>query len=695
MKLKKSLKFSLLFSIIIYQQSIWGISLETQQELWSYSMETYFNRTIDLFEYFNATPGYRQRQNYYLGISNVSDGLYAQSAHIYSNVSINEEKMIEGLEKIYDYEDTMDFRIQGYVRMLYLNINKTILNGTTKNKVIDALGRCKYWYTEKGRIDSAIYTTENHQILYHSSEYLLGQLFPNNTFPNSGMTGKEHEEHALPLVKRWLDWRGQFGFSEWHSNTYYVEDIAPLVNLVDFAMNPEIVTKAAMVLDLMAFDFAINYYKNVYATTMGRAYDGSRIKEDDKGYASDSCKEAAWLMVGVGDTPTETSDMAAVALATSDHYAPPPVLEAIANNASQYFEGYERNNLAISEGPEYGLDYLESGDLMYWWGLSGQIAPETIEQSYYLVEEYKRDPMSAFGPQILLDAFKWLAFFHGKSLKDYSEEISEISRGLLLEKANIYTYRTPYYQLAGAQDHKKGENGGQELIWQATLDNQAYVLTNSPGGYTQQLKQMYMGGWKPKATLYKNVGIIQYDREVMPFELEVGFFFLNLFTGFKFYTHAYFPKWAFDSVVEYGKWMIGKKGDGYVALYTYEPSFWVNNYELRSWGQKNAYIVELGSVEEHGSFDNFVEKIRQASVSITPQSLGYIIQYSSPSRGAVSVRWEGPMNVAGTNVDTGPYKRFDNAYCQQEFGTSITNIQFNSTRLLLNFNNETRLYQKF
>ena len=693
MKLKRILKLSLLFFIVFLQPNVWGISIKVQTPLLNFSQRTYYNRTIDLFEYFNATPEYRARQTYYLSIANVSDALAAQSAHIYSNLSVNDESILNGLTKIYDYEDTQDFRMAPLIRMLYLNINKTYLNGTTKNTVIDALGRAKYWYTEKGRPDTAIFTTENHQILYHSSEYLIGQMFPNDTFPNSGMTGQQHVDHAAPLIKQWLDWRGQFGFSEWHSNTYYVEDIGALVNLVDFAMDPEIVVKAAMVLDLMAFDFAVNYFNNVYATSMGRAYDGSRIKEDTLAYASDSIREAAWLLVGAGDKPTDGGDLAACALATSDVYAPPPILEAIANNASQYFEGYERNNLAISEGPQYGLNYLESGDLMYWWGLSGQIAPETIEQSYYLINQYERDPMTAFGPQILLDAIKWLAFFHGESLSEYSQQLKAISRGLLLESADIYTYRTPYYQLAGAQDHKKGENGGQELIWQATLDNQAYILTSSPGGYTQDLDQLYVGGWKPRGTFYKNVGILQYDRETMPFEAEAAIFLLNLFMGFKFYTHAYFPKGAFDKVVESDKWTIGKKGDGYVALYTYEPSFWASSSEIKSWGQKNAYIVELGSAEEFGSFENFVAKIEQASVSITPQSLGYEIKYTSPSQGPISVAWNGPMTVAGTNVDLGPYLRFSNTYCNQTFGINISDIQFNSTRLLLNFDNCTRLYQ--
>ena len=45
---------------------------------------------------------------------------------------------------------------------------------------------------------------------------------------------KESPELANRLIRRWIGFRGMFGFSEWHSNTYFNEDIPPLVNLVDF-----------------------------------------------------------------------------------------------------------------------------------------------------------------------------------------------------------------------------------------------------------------------------------------------------------------------------------------------------------------------------------------------------------------------------------------------------------------------------
>jgi len=683
---KKARSLVIPLILIILVQEITYISAEENNDLWKYTMRTTFIRKFDMFDHFNATVGYRTRQDIYLNRSKYSYGFYAQSSRIYLNMSVNDDSILNSLGRIYKYEDCMDFRMNSLIRMLYLDINKSILSKSTRDKICDALGKAKYWHDEPSS-DSAIFTTENHQILYHTSELLVGQLFPGDTFTNSDMTGNEKVFHATPYVKQWLNWRGQFGFSEWHSNTYYVEDIAALVNLVDFALDEEIARKAAMVLDLMAFGFAMNYYKNRYATSMGRTYDNSHVGNNTR----DSVSEAVWIMLGIGKHDADDdSNMAAVALATSDHYAPPPIFELIAQDAILNCESKERHNLYLSEGDKYGVDY--ENDLMYWLGLQGHLAPQIIEPTFDHVEDNKRDPMTLFGPQILMDFIKFMAFLKGISLSEYSQTIRGITQGIMLEAANIYTYRTPNYQLSGVQDHMKGMNGAQEMIWQATLDDDAYVFTNSPGGYTHGLNQFFMGGWKPRATLYKNIGVIQYDREVMPFEAELAIFLMNLFTGFKFYNHAYFPRSAFDDVYLTDKWSMGAKDEGYVALYTYEPSTWVSDYELQTRGYKNLYVVELGDKDTYGSFKKFQDAILDIPMKVTPLSLGYDISYTSPSQGDVTVSWDESMYVDGKKVDLGDYKRFDNQYCQQDFYTSRTIIEHEGHYLELNFLNSSRYY---
>jgi len=663
------------------------------QSQWEFSMKTNFNRTFNLFETFNATLGFQQRQNMYLNDSKNSDQVYAQVSRVYLGLNVSEINIEASLHKLYNFKDCLDFTLNNLIRLIYIDINRSILSPSIRNKVIDAFGKTKYWYTEPTR-DDMIFYTENHQILFHTAELLIGQLFPNDTFVNSNMTGLEHVNHALPLVKRWLDWRAQFGFSEWHSNTYYTEDIAALVNLVDFSEDPEIVYKAAMILDIIAFDFANNYFKGRYATTHGRCYDRTKIGTSVISPASrDSTSESAWIMLGIGDhNPYDNSNLAAVALATSDYYAPPPILEDIANNATLYDEHKERNSINMDEGSLYNLNYNEE-DLMFWLGMSAVLPSQTIKEVFNLVEKYNIKSDTMYGPQIIADFFKVSAFLHGIPLSSYSEKLKLITQGICLETSNTYTYRTPYYQLSGSQDHQKGMNSYQEHIWQASLDDDAFIYTSSPGGLTKDLEQEYVGGWNPRATLYKNVGIIQYDRETLPLEGELLLYFLNLFMGNKFYQHAYFPRWAFDDWEQHGRWTFGVSGDGYVALYSYMDTYWASNYELRVDGFKNLWIVELGSIDEYGSFAQFVSEIQQSQVQVIPQALGYNVRYLSPSQGLISVAWEDPMNVGGNEVDLGPYPRFDNDYCYQEFGTKNSIINFNNQSLALNFDTISRIYQ--
>ncbi len=689
--LRKTLLLGIIALLILIQPITTAVSFTAPEPTWTYWLKTDFIHPVSLFSDWDATIGFRNRQNVLLIDASNSDKFSAQPARVYLGDSIFEDVIYDSLERIYNFEDCCDFDIIQLIRLIYLDNEKTetghsTLSRSLKNQICDALGSAKYWFTEPGK-DKQIFYTENHQILYHTSELLVGQLFPNSTFKNSYMTGIDHHEHALPLVKRWLDWKAQFGFAEWHSGVYYTETIAALVNLVDFANDAEVVTKAAMVLDLMAFGFAANFYNGTYATSMGRLYDSRRI-----GTCLESAAEAAWLMLGIGRHKPDISNMANVALATSNHYAPPPIIEAIAADATNYIEHKERNSIDLDDGPLYNISYSEK-DMMFWWSMAASIAPQTIDESLRMINKYDLDSNLIYGPKLLTNFLKVASFFRGISLSEYSNLIQIITEGVCLQSANIYTYRTPYYQLSGAQDHFKGTNSMQSHIWQATLDKEAFVYTNCPGAITQGFEQKWMGGWRPRATFYKNIGIIQYDRSSLPVGAKLLLRILRRVADIKYnYVHAYFPTKAFDEWEIDGGWVFGKKGDGYVALYSYKPTWWKNNYELRSLGLKNAYICEMGSADEYNTFENFKTSIKQADIDITKEKLGYNVCYNSPSQGIVTVAWNGPMQVGDETVDLGPYPRFENSYCNQEFGTKITTIEFDKSRLELDFNTWTRDY---
>ena len=635
---------------------------------------------------YNATLGYEARKNIYLTDSNSSNGFYAQSSRVYLNESVTESAFTGALDKINLREDTADFRMASLLRTMYLDNITNVLSPGLKSQIKNAILGFKYWYTEPGE-DDMIMWTENHMILFHSAELLAGQLYPNEIFNNSGMTGLEHVSHALPLVNRWIEWRSRFGFAEWHSNIYFNMDLMALINLVDFAQDNDTSTNAAMLMDILAFDFANNYYKGTYATTSGRTDDNHKVGTSLTDPSSrDSMAEAVWILLGLGyHDPNNRDSLSAVGLATSDTYAPPPILEAIANYTINNNEHKERNSINIEDGPLYGFGYESEADLMFWWPMSAVLAGETVEATLNLADTYELSYKLIFDDEMLVDLLKIAADLYGLSLADLCKFLKEATQGIVMEEVNTYTYRTPHYQLSGAQDHQKGMGGYQEHIWQATLDEYAFIYTNSHGGFRGE---DYVGGFNPRATLHKNVGIIQYDRYSQSLILELVYFILE----WEPVTQAYFPRWAFDEVLQDGKWVFGKRGDGYVALYSNEPTRWETNYELRSDGRKNAYIVELGSVDDYGSFANFTSSILATKVNVKHLAVGYSIEYVSPTQGLVKVAWDGPMTVNGVQVELGSYARFDNDFCYQDFDTLKTTIQYGTMTLDLNFENATRTY---
>src|SRR5262249_19687370 len=98
------------------------------------------------------------------------------------------------------------------------------------------------------------------------------------------------------------------------------------------------------------------------------------------------------------------------------------------------------------------------------------------------------------------------------------------------------------------------------------------------------------------------------------------------------FTHAYFPQDAFDEVTQRGNWTFGRKGDGYVALWSARPTRWVQYdgvthptrgmtkpFELiADGGPDNVWITEVGRKTEwqdKGGFDGFVEAVLLAKVA--------------------------------------------------------------------------------
>ena len=638
-----------------------------------------------------ASPAWLARQQAYLQACSAENGheggsFNAQVCRVLLGETTYAQPGIDAaLEKVNDRLDTADFKVATLVRMLYLDrrAESPPLPEAVRQPIEQALLDFRYWLTEQGD-DQMCFWTENHQILFHSGELLAGQLFPDTGFSNSGMTGAEHVAHALPLLHRWLDLRGQLGFSEWHSNVYFNEDMPALVNLADFAEDPAIRVKAAMVLDLLAMDLLANMYKGRLATTHGRTYESKFLNG-----LNDSTNDAAYLMTGLSEPESHASFTGAF-LATSHGYIAPPILEALAAAATDQLEHKQRDSLDVAEGPGFGIGYQSTEDVVVWAGMAALAAPAVIDGMTDMLDAHDLWEGFLFGsiPEPYKGMLQDLAGTEG--LQELAVELEVVSRGIALEAVDTYTFRTPDYQLSGAQDYKPGFFGAQTQTWLGTLDREAYVFTSYPGEFDEaglglDFGGEWIGGLMPRATFHRNVGVIQYRSADIPL---LGQYLASD------YLHAYFPVARFDAVHEAPPWVFGRKGDGYVALASQHPTRWSedNDYELITDVTENIWVVELGSAGEHGDFDAFIAAVSAAELTFAEADGP--TTWASPSVGEVVVGWDGPMLVAGEPADLGPYARWDNPFVYTERGSMLTVFEDPATgdRLELDFEAAERRY---
>ncbi|MCP4132082.1 MAG: hypothetical protein GY754_13995 [bacterium] len=581
-------------------------------------------------------------------------GYYYELLRMHENIGPVHAGMIQGaLHYINERYDCADFVLLGIMRMLYQLTESPLLTGDLKQEAEQTILAFKYWPDEPG-IDSMCYWTENHQIMFSCNEYLAGQLMPEAVFVNSGMTGYEKMEKARPRIQQWLDLRFKTGFSEWLSNIYYDEDITALLNLVDFCNDEVLSRRAAIVLDCIFLDMALNSFHGAFQSTHGRCY----TREKQNAFL-ESTIDTQKLLFGMGKY-SGTDNMSAVALALSSKYRLPKAIYEIAVDSKRdEIINRQRMGIRLEEAECWGLNPRDPADAMVLLSLEAYAHPRT------------------FGPVLkLFDSFRW---WENQFFSDFKANKALINvmrkTGLtgvlarLLEKdltrntreeVNIYTYKTPDYILSSAQDYRKGYGGDQQHIWQASFGPETVCFTTHPGHKEDSSAGYWIGsGTLPRVAQVKNLLIAVYRVSRMP-----GLYMSNKL----FFTHAWFPKDSFDETVERDGWVFGRKGKGYIALYSQKGYRWQNEgdnkeREIIAPGRKNIWVCELGRETEYRTFERFIENIAGASLACKGQHLSY----ESPSQGRIEFGWSGALKQNGKIINLDEYPRYDNPYCTAEF----------------------------
>ncbi len=584
-------------------------------------------------------------------------------------------------QKLDDWKDTRDFDVM-YLHWV-LALGRDVLDPAVITTIEDQLAAFRYRWNDPlpaDRVDHLWFWSENHRVIVAVDEYLAGLAMPDRVFEITGLTGAQHAARARPVILEWIDERARFGFAEWHSNVYMLKNITPLLTLVELCDDEELIRLGSAALDLCLADIALHLQRGAYGATRGRTYKKDKMSSLD---------EATWstaklLFDDTTEGYTSRADTGATYFCGAQRYRMPEVLARIARS-DEVSTSRERHGLPIdphepyTPNPQapYGYDYDDEENLPLWWSLgaltSWQVVPTTLRAAdrYRL---WETDLFSGFA------AIRPLTQVGPTVAQLAARELAPMAAFGVLGEAHTYTWRSPEVMLSSVVRHRVGDKRDQAHAWQATIDHDALVFTTHPSKPTPQSLDWREddGYWTgsasmPRSVQHHNVAFHLYSPSYeAPDDPLLGPLF-----GYLHETHAYFPQDHFDEVVQAAGWTIGRKGDGYIALWSERPTVWrtydpavvatrgmEQPFDLVAEGSaRNAWVVEVARRADAGGFADFVERVTTAEIAMDRSTPGDArLRYVSPSQGELRYSPRSGLTVEGAKVPVGGHPRLESPW---------------------------------
>jgi hypothetical protein len=222
---------------------------------------------------------------------------------------------------------------------------------------------------------------------------------------------------------------------------------------------------------------------------------------------------------------------------------------------------------------------------------------------------------------------------------------------------NKVTYKTPDYMLCSAQDYHPGKPGYQQHIWQATMGPHAVVFVNHPSCLSEDGSHR-PGCWHgnvvlPRVAQYQDVLFALHN---LPADDWLGF------------THAYFPRYAFDQKVLLDGWAFARKDDAYIALTASCGLELVREgqtafRELRSHGAQNVWLCQMGRKEQDGTFQEFRDKVAKLPLAYD----GLSVNFTSLRGDTFAFDWTGPFLRNGQPEPLSGFNHYDGPHAAAEW----------------------------
>ena len=214
------------------------------------------------------------------------------------------------------------------------------------------------------------------------------------------------------------------------------------------------------------------------------------------------------------------------------------------------------------------------------------------------------------------------------------------------------TFRTPDYQLSTAQDYRKGLPGSQQYVWQATLGPTTLVTTVHPG-----LTPKYWQGRLPRNAQHRNLLVSIYDvpserlpgpKTIVPEPMPAAMRSRRPRRRRNRSTRAPWRCFAAPRSTRSAEdkgWTFGRKGQGYVALWSQAPVSWTAQGVFGWRGPGRAGAQEHLDLPDGRARPSTVRSRNGRRASRPPRwwPADGAVKYTAPGLGEVAFAWNGPL----------------------------------------------------
>ncbi|MBI1288212.1 MAG: T9SS type A sorting domain-containing protein [Flavobacteriales bacterium] len=527
----------------------------------------------------------------------------------YEGVTVDQGEL-DSIYSALQTRSTSDFTIVKLIRVMMLS------NGAYDSQIIPPLNSVPYWINYEDTVRN--YWSENHMIMWMSSDWIMHEY-----------TGRPADATLEARLKHYLQLKIDYGFYEFFSSTYSPYCLSGLLNLADFAQDPQIK------------DMATQASKKLLKEILMLANDqGSFFPAAGRNYVSkyenpfgQNHNSLIYLLTGLGPAPSNASHAGGF-LATSSIDFSDITDSWVANLDTIMSVGH-----TLEEGFVINQSMSSVDKTVFQWSSGAYFHPEVITQTVTLLED------SNLWNQVDFSILQPLSGFPLQQYPSIAEGLSAASKSTVICGEDVAVFKNQSVTLSSIQDFWKGKVGYQE--WPVVANVGVTAVFSASGPVTADWKDHdhdHASMHLPYVEQSHNVALVMYRPEpvspILPFQ------------GTDVALH--WPDTAFSEIVEDGLWLIGKQDDNYVAARR-SCIGEINGHRACPTNGGQTWVFVVGNDAMYSSFSNFQNLVSQSQYeeTWTTDANGDSTYYASIQFDTISIDYTwGPLVHTGIEEAT-------------------------------------------